>query len=209
MRTWTIGCSTGEEAYGLAMLLFEAFDKLEMPPQIQVFASDLDENSIRYPREGLYPTAVEADVSPQRLARFFTQEGDHYRVRREVRDAVLFTHHSVLRDAPFSRLDLITCRNLLIYLEREIQNTVFDIFHYSLKAGGFLFLGSSESIEAAHELFQTLDKTHRIYRTKPWKRDHPHIPSLPLSVGTHPYTDPYSQPYAPRLPSMAELPRLI
>ncbi len=158
--------------------------------------------------KGLYPTAIEADVSTERLARFFTQEGDHYRVRREVRDVVLFTHHSVLRDAPFSRLDLITCRNLLIYLEREIQNTVFDIFHYSLKPGGYLFLGNSESIESAHELFQTVDKTHRIYRTKPWNHEHPHIPSLPFSVGTPTYTELYSQPYAPRLHSTVEFPRL-
>jgi two-component system, chemotaxis family, CheB/CheR fusion protein len=208
VRTWTIGCSTGEEAYGLALLLFEAFDKLEIHPQLQVFASDLDENAIRSAREGLYPTAIEADVSHERLARFFTQEGDHYRVRREVRDAVLFTHHSVLRDTPFSRLDLITCRNLLIYLDREIQNTVFDIFHYALKPGGYLFLGSSESIETAHELFETVDKTHRIYRTKAWNREHPHIPSLPLSVGTPTYGALYTQPYGPRLHSTVDLSRL-
>jgi len=208
VRTWTIGCSTGEEAYGLAILLFEAFDKLEMRPQIQVFASDLDENAIRFAREGLYPTAIEADVSAQRLARFFVQEGDHYRVRREVRDSVLFTHHSVLRDAPFSRLDLITCRNLLIYLEREIQNTVFDIFHYALKPGGFLLLGNSESVESAHELFQTVNKQHRIYQSKPWPREHPHIPTLPLSMGTPTYTELYSQPHAPHMHAVLELPRL-
>jgi two-component system, chemotaxis family, CheB/CheR fusion protein len=208
VRAWTIGCSTGEEAYGLAILLFEAFDKLELRPQVQIFASDLDENSIRTAREGLYPTAIEADVSSERLARFFTQEGDHYRVGREIRDAVLFTHHSVLRDSPFSRLDLITCRNLLIYLERDLQNTVFDIFHYSLKPGGYLFLGNSESIESAHELFQTVDKTNRIYRTKPWNREQPHIPTLPLAVGTPLYTELYSQPHAPRLHSTLELPRL-
>lgn len=208
VRVWTIGCSTGEEAYGLAMLLFEAFDKLQRHPQIQVFASDLDENSIRYAREGVYPTAIEADVSSERLERFFTLEGDHYRVRRELRDVVLFTHHSVLRDAPFSRLDLIACRNLLIYLEREIQNTVFDIFHYSLNPGGYLLLGSSESVESADELFQTVDKTHRIYRTKPWNREQPHIPSLPLSVGTYTYTELYSRPYTPRQFPIVELPRL-
>jgi two-component system, chemotaxis family, CheB/CheR fusion protein len=208
VRTWTIGCSTGEEAYGLAILLFEAFDRLEIRPQIQVFASDLDENSIRYAREGLYPTAIEADVSRERLSRFFTQEGDHYRVRREVRDVVLFTHHSVLRDAPFSRLDLITCRNLLIYLEREIQNTVFDIFHYSLKPGGYLFLGSSESIESAHELFQMVEKTHRIYRAKPWNREQPHIPSLPLSVRTLTHPELYGKEYLPRLHTTVELPHL-
>ncbi|HUF00403.1 MAG TPA: chemotaxis protein CheB [Anaerolineales bacterium] len=208
VRTWTIGCSTGEEAYGLAILLFEAFYRLEIRPQIQVFASDLDENSIQYAREGLYPAAIEADVSPERLARFFTREGDHYRVRRQVRDVVLFTHHSVLRDAPFSRLDLITCRNLLIYLERDIQNTVFDISYYSLKPGGYLFVGSSESLETAQELFQTMDKAHRIYRSKPWNRGHPHLPVLPLAVGTPTYSELYNQPHVPRQHSMVDLPHL-
>ncbi|HSL44198.1 MAG TPA: chemotaxis protein CheB [Anaerolineales bacterium] len=208
IRVWTIGCSTGEEAYGLAILLFEAFDRLELPPRIQVFASDLDEISIKYAREGVYPTAIEADVSPERLERFFTLEGNHYRVRREVRDAVLFTHHSVLRDAPFSRLDLIACRNLLIYLERDVQSTVFDIFHYSLNPGGYLFLGNSESVESAHELFEIVDKAHRIYRSKPWNREQPHIPSLPLSVGMPTYPELYNQPHIPRLHSTMELPRL-
>ncbi|HEY3474232.1 MAG TPA: CheR family methyltransferase, partial [Anaerolineales bacterium] len=208
VRAWTIGCSTGEEAYGLAILLFEAFEKLERQPQILVFASDLDENSIKYAREGLYPTAIEADVSAERLERFFTLEGEYYRVRRELRDVVLFTHHSVLRDAPISRLDLIACRNLLIYLERDIQETVFDVFHYSLNPGGYLFLGSAESVESAHELFETVDKTHRIYRSKPWNREQPHIPVLPLSVGTSTHTELPRRPYAPRLPSTTQPPRL-
>ena len=120
----------------------------------------------------------------------------------------MFTHHSVLRDAPFSRLDLISCRNLLIYLEREIQDTVFDIFHYALKPGGYLFLGNSESAESAHELFQTVDKMHHIYRTKPWSHEHPHIPSLPLSIGTATYSELYSQTHAPRPHSTVDIPRL-
>jgi two-component system, chemotaxis family, CheB/CheR fusion protein len=208
VRSWIIGCSTGEEAYGLAILLFEAIDRRDVRPQIQIFASDLDENSIRYAREGLYPTAIEADVSLKRLERFFVREGDYYRVRREIRDVVLFTHHSVLRDAPFSRLDLISCRNLLIYLEREIQNTVFDVFHYSLKPGGYLFLGSSESAESIPDLFQTVDKAHRIYRAKPWSHQQPHIPTLPLTVGTPTHAERYAQPHAPRTHSMVEIPRL-
>ena len=208
VRAWTIGCSTGEEAYGLAILLLESADRLEIRPQIQVFASDLDENAIRRAREGLYPTAIEADVSPERLERFFTREGEHYRVRPELRDAVLFTHHSVLRDAPFSRLDLISCRNLLIYLERKIQDTVFDIFHYALKPGGYLFLGNSESTESSPELFQTVDKIHRIYRTKPWKHEHAHIPSLPLSVGASTHKEHYNQPYVPRMHSTTAITRL-
>jgi len=208
VRVWAIGCSTGEEAYGLAMLLVEQAGKQEFRSQLQVFASDLDANAIRHAREGLYPTAIEADISTERLERFFTREGNHYRVRRELRDLVLFTHHSVLRDAPFSRLDLIACRNLLIYLEREIQNTVFDIFHYALNPGGYLYLGNSESAESAHELFQTVDKVQHIYCTKPWSHEHPHVPSLPLSVGPSTYTKLYSSPHVPRIHSTGEVPRL-
>jgi two-component system, chemotaxis family, CheB/CheR fusion protein len=208
LRSWTVGCATGEEAYSLAILLFEYGDKLEIRPQIQVFASDLDENSIKQAREGLYPAAIEADVSLERLERFFTREGDYYRVRQELRDAVLFTNHSVLRDAPFSRLDLISCRNLLIYLEREIQETVFDIFHYALKPGGYLFLGNSESAEGANELFQTVDKIHHIYRAKPWSREQPHVPSLPFSVGRSTRAEIYTQPHTPRAHSTREVPLL-
>ncbi len=207
VRAWTIGCATGEEAYSIAMLLFEYGDKLELRPQLQIFASDLDENAIRQAREGLYPAVIEADVSPERLARFFIAEGNHYRVRRELRDAVLFTSHSVLRDAPFSRLDLISCRNLLIYLEREVQENVFDIFHYALKPGGYLFLGNSESAESI-ELFQTVDKTHHIYRAKPWNREHPHVPTLPLSIGSSTYHERYTPPRAPRTHLTQDIPLL-
>ena len=206
VRTWTVGCATGEEAYSLAILLFEQVDKLELRPQIQVFASDLDENSIKQAREGLYPAAIEADVSLERLGRFFTREGDYYRVRRELRDAVVFTNHSVLRDAPFSRLDLISCRNLLIYLERDLQETVFDIFHYALKPGGYLFLGNSESAEGVHELFQTMDKVHRIYHAKPWSHEQPHVPSLPFSISRSIRAEIYSQPHhAPRAHSTQQV----
>src|SRR5258706_8675053 len=153
LRVWSIGCATGEEAYSLAILLFEQASKQDFRPHIQVFASDLDESSIAHAREGLYTAAIEADVSPERLERFFTSEGEYYRVKRELRDAVLFTNHNVLRDPPFSRQDLITCRNVLIYLQRDIQDNVFDIFHYGLNPGGYLFLGSSESAEYLPELF--------------------------------------------------------
>ena len=118
VRAWSIGCATGEEAYSLAILFFEHAAKMEIRPKIQVFASDLDENSIMLAREGLYPSAIEADVSPERLERFFTREGDHYRVNRELRDSVLFANHNVLRDPPFSQQNMISCRNLLIYLQR-------------------------------------------------------------------------------------------
>lgn len=199
VRVWTIGCSTGEEAYSAAILLLEYVASLkhaaageETSPlaaalgagriRLQVFASDLDEGALNKARQGLYPAAIEADVSSQRLARFFTREGDHYRVRREVRDIVLFSEHSLLRDPPFSRLDLISCRNLLIYLDRKLQDNVFDVFHYALEPQGYLFLGSAETADQAGELFQALDKHHRLYRARPWSGERPHVPTLPLGA---------------------------
>ncbi len=168
VRIWSIGCATGEEAYGLGILLFEAAAKLDIHPRFQIFASDLDENSIARAREGIYPAAIEADVSPERLERFFIQQGQHYRVKQELRDIVLFTNHNVLRDPPFSRQHLIACRNVLIYLQREVQDKVFDIFHYALHPGP--------------ELFHIVDKTHRLYQAKPWQGERPHVPSLPLTL---------------------------
>ena len=181
IRVWSIGCATGEEAYSLAILLFEQAAKLDFRPRIQVFASDLDESSIAHAREGIYPAAIEADLSPEQLERFFTSEGEYYRVKRELRDAVLFTNHNVLRDPPFSRQDLITCRNVLIYLQREVQENVFDIFHYALNTGGYLFLGSSELAEHLPELFNVVDKSHRIYQARPWSGEKVHMPMLPAS----------------------------
>jgi two-component system CheB/CheR fusion protein len=182
IRIWSIGCATGEEAYSLAILLFEYAASLDFRPRVQVFASDLDENSIAHARDGLYPAAIEADVSVERLERFFTREGEYYRVKRELRDAVLFTSHNVLRDPPFSRQDLIACRNVLIYLQRSVQDRVFDIFHYSLNPDGYLFLGSSESAEHIPDLFNVIDKHHRIYQARPWMGERPHVPTMPLTI---------------------------
>ncbi len=164
VRVWVAGCATGEEAYSVAMLLLEEADRHESRPQIQVFGSDLDAGALAIAREGRYPVAVEADVSEERLNRFFGKEGDHYRVRRELRDIVLFATHSVLKDPPFSRLDLILCRNLLIYLDRELQQYACTVFHYALTPGGFLFLGSSESADNPPNLFRPIDRTARIYQ---------------------------------------------
>ena len=180
IRIWSVGCATGEEAYGVAILLLEYADRLDFRPHIQIFASDLDDGSITHAREGLYPAAIEADVSPERLERFFTPEGEYYRVKRQVRDAVLFTTHNALRDPPFSRQDLIACRNVMIYLQRELQEDIFSIFHYALNPGGVLFLGSSESAEHRPDLFQVVDKTHRIYRSNPWVGEKPNLPPTPL-----------------------------
>lgn len=166
VRVWVPACATGEEAYSLAILLADQVRQLEAPPVIQIFATDLDEQAIRAAREAIYPITIEADVSEERLRRYFVRELRGYHVRREVREMVLFAQHDLLKDSPFSRLDLVSCRNLLIYLNREAQKRVFDIFHFALLPGGRLFLGSSETTEDAGALFSVLDKKHRIFASR-------------------------------------------
>jgi two-component system CheB/CheR fusion protein len=163
VRAWIAACATGEEAYSIAMLLVEHARTLEAPPGIQVFACDLDEDAVQNARAGFYPDAITADVSEERLRRFFVKETRGYRVRREVRELVLFTVHDLLKDPPFSRLDLVSCRNLLIYLERKAQERIFETFHFALKSTGLLFLGSAESAGDGNQLFRTIDKKHSIY----------------------------------------------
>jgi two-component system CheB/CheR fusion protein len=170
VRVWVVACATGEEAYSVAMLLSEHARTLEVPPLIQVFATDLDQEAVQAAREGVYPTAIEADVSEERLRRFFLKEHRGYRVRRELREMVLFAAHDVLHDSPFSRQDLVTCRNLLIYLTREAQQRVFETMHFALVPGGRLFIGSSEAMDEASPLFTILDKKHRIYAQRPTAR---------------------------------------
>jgi two-component system, chemotaxis family, CheB/CheR fusion protein len=163
VRVWSVGCSTGEEAYSLAMLLVEQAGRQEQRPQIQVFASDLHDRSLEVAREGVYPLEIAADVSPERLDRFFVREGGAYRVRRELREIVIFAPHDLLRDPPFSHLDLVVCRNVLIYLQRDVQQDVVSLFHYALDPGGWLVLGTSETIDNT-ELFSIHDKAHAIHR---------------------------------------------
>jgi two-component system CheB/CheR fusion protein len=170
VRVWVPGCATGEEAYTLAMLLCEQARELEAPPLIQVFATDLDEEAIRIAREGVYPSTIEADVSQEFLRRYFTREHRGYRVRREVREQVLFAQHDLLKDSPFSRLDLVSCRNLLIYLTRPSQQRVFNTFHFALRPQAVLFLGASETCEEAGNLFSISDKKHRVFVQRPTAR---------------------------------------
>ncbi len=164
LRVWTVGCATGEESYGIAILLLEHAAKLEEPPNVQVFASDLGRVALEYARAGVYPQAIESTVTPERLNRFFIQEDSHYRVRPELRKRVLFAPHNLLQDPPFSKLDLVICRNLLIYLRRPAQLRVFETFHYALRPNGYLFLGTAETAEGVTDLFDAVDKRHRIYR---------------------------------------------
>jgi len=164
VRVWVPGCATGEEAYSIAILLAERAADLAQAPEFQIFASDLDEEALAFARRGVYPEAIEADVSEERLQRFFSREGHHYRVKEELRERVLFASHNLLKDPPFSRLRLVTCRNLLIYLNRPLQQKVVRIFEYALRPGGYLFLGSAESVDGDTGAFRSADKKHRIYR---------------------------------------------
>ena len=164
LRIWVAGCSTGEETYSLAMLFLEEIAAAKRNIKLQVFASDVDEDAVALAREGRYPESIAADVSPARLARFFTQEDHSYRVVPELRGVVVFTAQDVLADPPFSRLDLISCRNLLIYLRPEAQEKVLLLFHFALREGGVLMLGSSETVGSLDDRFEPISKTQRIYR---------------------------------------------
>ena len=163
-RVWVAGCATGEEAYAIAMLLLEHAAALAEPPRIQVFATDLSREAIQTARAGVYPASIEADVSPERLRRFFSHTSGQYRVVERLREAVLFAPHSMLSDPPFSRMDLVSCRNVLIYFQRDLQRQALALFHYALAPGGLLFLGTSESTDIGPELFGSVDKKARLFR---------------------------------------------
>jgi two-component system, chemotaxis family, CheB/CheR fusion protein len=166
VRVWVPGCSTGEEAYSLAILIREHLDKLREHFQVQVFGTDIDAESIEKARAGVYPDSIAADVSPERLSRFFTRENSSYHISKGIRDLVVFAGQDALKDPPFSRLDLISCRNLLIYLSGEAQKKILPLFHYALNPDGYLFLGSSETIGEFMDLFDGVDKKWKIYRRK-------------------------------------------
>jgi two-component system CheB/CheR fusion protein len=166
VRVWVAGCATGEEAYSIAILLHEHAERIERAPKLRVFASDLDADAIRVGRSGFYLSTIAADVSEERLERWFTREMRGYRVCPELRETVLFASHDLLKDSPFSRLDLVSCRNLLIYFDRNAQERSFEIFHFALRPDGLLFLGTSESAGELHPLFEVLDKKHCLFRRR-------------------------------------------
>ena len=167
LRAWTAGCSTGEEAYSLAIEIKEAMDKLRVKHPVQIFATDVDAEAIEVARAGEYAESALAEVAPQRLERFFThEESGFYRIKKEIREMLVFAPHSLIEDPPFTKLDLLSCRNLLIYLEGRLQQQLMPLFHYSLRPGGVLFLGTSESVGGFSHLFQTLDKKWKVFRRK-------------------------------------------
>ena len=163
-RAWVAGCATGEEAYTLAILVREALDTLESGPAVQIFATDVDQEAIETARIGRYPTGIADDLTQDRLERFFAAEKRTYRVSREIRDMVVFAEHNILQDPPFTRMDLISCRNLLIYLERDLQKRLLPVLGYALRGPGILVLGTSESPQELTDAFSTIDKKRRIYR---------------------------------------------
>jgi two-component system CheB/CheR fusion protein len=164
VRAWVLGCATGEEAYSLAIMMREHMAGMDAVPHVQIFATDIDGRALAAARVGRFAETIARDVSPERLARWFVREGDTYCVVKELREMCIFSQHNLIKDAPFSRLDLVSCRNLLIYLNNELQNRVIPLFHFALLPGGHLFLGNSENVTRHSKLFAPLDRRFRIFR---------------------------------------------
>ena len=165
VRVWVAGCASGEEAYSIAILLRELMDETKREFKVQIYATDLDEDAIAVARAGSYPPNIAQDITPERLRRFFIKDDSGYRIKKEIREMVVFAIQSVIKDPPFTKIDLLSCRNLMIYLEPELQNRLIQTFHYSLKQDGVLFLSPSESIGSHNELFTPINRKWRIYRT--------------------------------------------
>ncbi|TRW89659.1 chemotaxis protein CheB [Candidatus Methylobacter oryzae] len=166
-RIWVAGCATGEETYSIAMVLREVMDKSRREIKVQLYSTDLSEDTIAVARAGLYPPNISVDVTPERLRRFFVKEERGYRIKKEIREMVVFAVQNIIKDPPFTKLDLLSCRNLMIYLEPELQNRLIPAFHYALKPGGVLFLSPSESIGNHTDLFTPLNRKWKFYRTIP------------------------------------------
>ena len=198
IRIWVPGCASGEEAYSLAILLREQLDPIGT--RVQIFATDLDAELLAEARRGRYDAGIAEQVSPERLARFFVREGRHYQATEQLRELCIFSEHSLIRDPPFSQLDVISCRNVLIYLGAELQQKLFPLLHYALRPGGFLFLGPSEGIAGSPGLFEPVDAKHRIFRRKEAATcPQVELPlagrvALPVRLGTSP---PIHSPAAP------------
>ncbi|HCC53927.1 MAG TPA: chemotaxis protein CheR [Desulfobulbaceae bacterium] len=168
IRIWSAGCSTGEEAYSLAILLAESLQEIKQNNTVQIFATDIDSAAIATARAGLYPASIASDLSPERLNRFFeaTGDGNTYRIHKSIRDMLIFSEQNVIKDPPFSKLDLISCRNLMIYMDSALQKKLLPLFHYALNPGGFLFLGTSETVGEFGDLFATVHRNFKLYKRK-------------------------------------------
>jgi two-component system CheB/CheR fusion protein len=166
VRMWVPGCGTGEEAFSIAIILMECVEELKQDLTVQIFGTDIDEDAISHARAGFYSNNIAGDVNPDRLRKFFVKEEEGYRVKKEIREMVIFAAQDMIKDPPFTKLDLLSCRNLLIYLEPELQNKLLPLFHHSLKPEGFLFLGSSETIGQSVDLFEVIDRKWKFFKSK-------------------------------------------
>ena len=207
LRAWVPACSTGEEAYSLAIAFREAVEQTKSGGRftLQVFGTDLDSTATEKARQGVYPANIAADVSEERLRRFFVQEDQQYRVSKEIREMVIFAPQNVAMDPPFTKLDLLTCRNLLIYLAPELQKKLLRLFHYSLNPGGILMLGSAETIGSATDLFAVVDSKARIYRRLEAPRVEPmEFPSRFTAMVPEPFARPAAPSLVPSLQMLAD-----
>jgi two-component system, chemotaxis family, CheB/CheR fusion protein len=185
IRVWVAGCGTGEEALSIAILFDEAMERSGKHLNLQIFSTDIDKDSINKARQGEYPESIAADITPERLKRYFIKKDGTYKVKQEIRETVIYAEQNLISDPPFSRLDLISCRNVLIYLDADLQRQILPLFHFTLNPNGFLFLGSSESIGGAAELFGPVDVKWKIFRRKGPVRhhlaDYPALTQLPAA----------------------------
>jgi two-component system CheB/CheR fusion protein len=190
IRIWVPGCATGEEVYSLAILMREQMETMRAAPRVQIFATDIDEAALNVARSGRYPVGLLANVSPQRLQHFFDGDDVSRVVTKALRDLCVFSSHSVIRDPPFSRIDLISCRNLLIYLAADFQAQIIPVFHFALRPKGYLFLGTSENVTQHGDLFASVDKKQRIFqRRENAAETHQHITMFPLTRRREPGTE--------------------
>jgi two-component system, chemotaxis family, CheB/CheR fusion protein len=188
IRIWVAGCSTGEEAYSIAILLYEYMQKQNIKREIKIFATDIDRDAIEFASFGMYPESIAADAPKHRLQRFFVKKGDYYQIIHPIREMVIFAYHNVFKDPPFRRVDLISCRNLLIYLQPVLQKKILSNFHFALNPKGYLVLGSSETLLEYSKFFDTLDHKWKIFSTKGLLGPERNVPLQELSI-TKPYNN--------------------
>lgn len=200
LRVWIPGCSTGEEAYSIAILLLEELDAADKNCPLQVFATDVDGEAVKFARNGIYPHSIAADVTEPRLVRFFTKQDSTYQISKRLRESVVFSLQNLLTEPPFSRLDLISCRNLLIYIEPAVQRKLLSLFAFALSAGGFLFLGKSDGMASQSPLFVPVSSKWRIYRRTTAT---PALPGFPYAGGKNWESE--TLPKLPSHPNVAEL----
>jgi two-component system, chemotaxis family, CheB/CheR fusion protein len=211
LRAWVVGCSTGEEAYSLAMVFREVIDSTAGAGSclLKIFATDLNADAIAVARKGIYPEGIAKTMSPGRLARFFSAHGDDYLIEKGIREMVLFAQHDVILDPPFTRLDILSCRNVLIYFTAELQRRLMPLFHYSLRPGGLLMLGGSETVGRWHRLFAPLNPKSRSYSRRENGAgsaaiDFPVKPRMSLSIARQEPDLSHSTTYPPNLQALAD-----